>query len=101
MNRLAKGLLIVTTNSDGFNLANHRQFAKFAELSIHQTLPLYSNPQFVLMCKVSWRYHSCHETLMFLKGKVAILLKAKERILSVLSSAAELFQDVHLKHEYC
>jgi len=32
---------------------------------------------------------------MFLKGKIAILLKAKERILSVLSSTVELFQDVH------
>ena len=32
---------------------------------------------------------------MYLKGKVAILLKAKERILSVMSSAVELFQDLH------
>ena len=41
MNRSAKGLLIVTTNLDGFSLANIRQFAKFAKLSTRQTFPLY------------------------------------------------------------
>ena len=40
-NRSAKGLLIVTTTLDGFSLVNHRQFAKFAKLSTHQTFPLY------------------------------------------------------------
>ena len=34
MNRSAKGLLIVTTILDGFSLANHRQFAKFAKLCL-------------------------------------------------------------------
>ena len=33
MNRSAKGLLIVTTTLDGFSLANHRRFTKFAKLS--------------------------------------------------------------------
>ena len=33
MNRSAKELLIITTNLDGFSLANRRQFAKFAKLS--------------------------------------------------------------------
>ena len=32
MNRSAKGLIIVTTTSDGFSFANHRQF-EFAKLS--------------------------------------------------------------------
>ena len=33
INRSAKGLSMVTTNLDGFSLANRRQFAKFAKLS--------------------------------------------------------------------
>ena len=33
INRSAKGLLIVTTTLDGFSLANHERFAKFAKLS--------------------------------------------------------------------
>ena len=33
MNRSAKGLSMVTTNLDGFSLANCRRFAKFAKLS--------------------------------------------------------------------
>ena len=41
MNRSAKGLLIITTTLDGFSLANHRQFTKFAKLSTRQTFPLY------------------------------------------------------------
>ena len=40
-NRSAKGLLIVTTTSNGFSLANCRRFIKFAKLSTHQTFPLY------------------------------------------------------------
>ena len=32
---------MVTTNLDGFSLANHRRFAKFAKLSTRQTFPLY------------------------------------------------------------
>ena len=43
MNRLAKGLSMVTTNLVGFSLANCRQFAKFAKLSSHQTFLLYGN----------------------------------------------------------
>ena len=42
MNRSAKGLLIVTITLDGFSLANHRPFAKFAKLSTRQTILLYS-----------------------------------------------------------
>ena len=41
MNRSAKGLLIVTTNLDGFSLVNRRLFTKFAKLSTCQTFPLY------------------------------------------------------------
>ena len=41
MNRSAKELLIVTTNLDGFSLANCRRFAKFYKLSTCQTFPLY------------------------------------------------------------
>ena len=41
MNRSAKGLSMVTTNLDGFSLANRRRFAKFAKLSPRQTFPLY------------------------------------------------------------
>ena len=33
MNRSGNGLSIVTTNLDGFSLANHGRFAKFAKLS--------------------------------------------------------------------
>ena len=38
VNRPAKGLSMVTTNLDGFSLANRRRFAK---LSPRQTFPLY------------------------------------------------------------
>ena len=41
INRSAKGLSMVTTNLDGFSLANRRRFAKFAKLSPRQTFPLY------------------------------------------------------------
>ena len=41
MNKLAKGLSMVTTNLDGFTLANLRRFTKFAEVSTHQTFPLH------------------------------------------------------------
>ena len=37
MNRSAKGLLIVTTNLDGFILLNWRRFAKFNKPSTRQT----------------------------------------------------------------
>ena len=43
INRSAKGLSMVTTNLDGFSLANRRRFAKFAKLSPRQTFPLYGN----------------------------------------------------------
>ena len=46
MNRSAKRLLIVTTNLDGFSLANHGWFAKFAKLSPHQTFLLYGTSCF-------------------------------------------------------
>ena len=38
MNWLAKELSMVTTNLDGFSLANCRQFAKFAKLSSYTVL---------------------------------------------------------------
>ena len=41
MNRSVRWVLIVTTTVDGFSLANHRRFAKFAKLSTRQTFPLY------------------------------------------------------------
>ena len=41
MNSTANRLSIVTTNLDGFSLANHRRFAKFAKLSPRQTFLLY------------------------------------------------------------
>ena len=40
MNRSAKGVLIVTTNLDGFSLVNCLRFAK---VSTHQALPLYGS----------------------------------------------------------
>ena len=42
ISRSTKMLLIVSINLDGFSLANHRRFTKFAELSPRQTFPLYS-----------------------------------------------------------
>ena len=35
INRSANRLLIESTNLDGFSLANHEQFAKFAKLSCY------------------------------------------------------------------
>ena len=32
---------MVSTNLDGFSLANHRKFAKFTKISPRQTFPLY------------------------------------------------------------
>ena len=48
MNRLAKGLLIVITNLDGFSLANRRRFA--TKLSTHQTFypPNFPTIQYVV-----------------------------------------------------
>ena len=39
--RSANRLLIVSTNLNGFNLANHGRFAKFTKLSPCQPFPLY------------------------------------------------------------
>ena len=39
MNRLAKGLSMVTTNLDGLSLVKRRRFAKFAKLSPRQNFP--------------------------------------------------------------
>ena len=46
INRSAKGLSMVTTNLDGFSLANRRRFTKFAKLSPCQTFPLYDTQYF-------------------------------------------------------
>ena len=43
INRSANRLLLVSTNLDGFNLANYGQFTKFAKLSPRQTFPLYGS----------------------------------------------------------
>ena len=48
LNRSAKRLLVVSTSLDGFSLANHGRFAKFAELSPTK-LSCYMIPQ-VLVC---------------------------------------------------
>ena len=40
INRSANRLFILSTNLDGFNLANHGQFAKFAKVSHYTVLPL-------------------------------------------------------------
>ena len=63
MNRSAKGLLIVTTTSNGFSLANCRQFAKFAKLFTHQKFPLYNNSQnYAGMLGLGlMRYHFCKD----------------------------------------
>ena len=58
MNSSAKWLLIVTTNLDGFSLANRRRFAKFAKLSTHLTFPLYGiitmpNRNYTTVCILS------------------------------------------------
>ena len=42
INRSANRLLIVSTNLDGFSLANHGRFTKFANVSPHQSFPPYS-----------------------------------------------------------
>ena len=44
INRSANRLSIVSTKLDGFSLANHRRFTKFAKLSPHQTFLLYGMP---------------------------------------------------------
>ena len=49
INRSAKGLSMVTTNLDGFSLANRIRFAKFAKLSPRQTFPLYGMFEFVIL----------------------------------------------------
>ena len=41
INRSANRLLIVSTNLDGFSLANHGRFAKVTKLSPCHTFPLY------------------------------------------------------------
>ena len=43
INRSANRLLMISTNLDGFSLANHGRFAKFANVSPCQSVPPYSN----------------------------------------------------------
>ena len=45
INRSANRLLIISTNLDGFGLANHGQFAKFTNVSPRQSFPPYGNTQ--------------------------------------------------------
>ena len=45
MNRSAKGLLMVTTNLDGFSLANCRQLTKFAKLSRYTVIVTFLGQQ--------------------------------------------------------
>ena len=57
INRSANRLLIVRTNLDGFNLANHGRFTKFANLRPphHQTFLLYGiELQKKLTCKCNY-----------------------------------------------
>ena len=42
INRSANRLLIISTNLDGFSLANHGQFTKFTNVSPSQSFPPYS-----------------------------------------------------------
>ena len=49
-NRSSNGLLIVSTNLDGFSLVNRGRFAKFAKFFPRQTFPLYG------MYRYSWTY---------------------------------------------
>ena len=43
INRSANRLLIISINLDGFSLANHKRFAKFANVSPCQSFPLYGS----------------------------------------------------------
>ena len=54
INRSANRLSIVSTKLEGFSLANHGWFAKFAKLSPRQTFPLYGN--------VFYFYNGCKQT---------------------------------------
>ena len=51
MNRLAKGLLIVTTNLDGFSLVNHRQSANSPNF-LPAKLSCYTVYQVSFMCRL-------------------------------------------------
>ena len=41
MDGFSHKVIIISKNLDGFSLANHGRFAKFAKLSPRQTFPLY------------------------------------------------------------
>ena len=41
INRSANRLLMISTNLDDFNLANHGRFAKFAKVSLHTVYYIY------------------------------------------------------------
>ena len=43
MDGFSHKVIIISKNLDGFSLANHGRFAKFAKLSPRQTFPLYGN----------------------------------------------------------
>jgi len=43
MNKVSQKVITTSRNLEGFSLANHGRFAKFAELSPHQTFLLYGN----------------------------------------------------------
>ena len=49
MDRFSHKVIIISKNLDGFSLANHRRFAKFAKLSPCQTFPLYGIHMYVLL----------------------------------------------------
>ena len=65
ISRSAKGLLMVTTDLNGFSLANCRRFAKFAKLSTRQTFPLYGmltdvNSSVLKVCfDCDWMLENC------------------------------------------
>ena len=43
MHRFSHKVIIISKNLNGFSLANHGRFTKFAKLSPRQTFPLYGN----------------------------------------------------------
>ena len=81
MNRSAKGLLMVTTNLDGFSLANHRRFTKSATLSaVPAKLSCYTVPSwqalwtcllFVTVSSLSIILHPFLTNYMFLTSLFA------------------------------
>ena len=56
INRSANKLLIVSTNLDGFSLANHGRFAKFTNVPPHQSFSPYSIAGKLAICNDIYLY---------------------------------------------